>query len=338
VQVSLLNEVDRAGGSVTSVLIFDELAEVFKRALAPSFPAAEFLCATTRDEALRLVGRVQVLMALAHNIDNELAATARNLRWIQALTTGTDAITALTTLRDDVIVTSTRGIHGPQMAEMAFMHMLTLSRNFRRMADNQKNAVWEIWPQPLLWQKTVAILGVGSITEALARRCKAFEMRVLGISSSERQVDHIDQMYTRDRMKEAVSQADYLIVLVPHSKATDKIVNAEVLAAMKPEAYLINLARGGVIDEDALLDALQRKAIAGAGLDVFKVEPLPRDHAFWSLDNVFITPHLGGLSDVFVAQNVPVLIHNLQQFQAAAPEKMLNVVRFRAMPWQANHD
>lgn len=312
---------------MTSVLIFDEASDSFRRALAPSFPEVEFLCATTHEEALRQAGNVEILMALAHSIDNELVANARKLRWIQALTTGTDAIAALNTLRNDVIVTSMRGVHGPQMAEMAFMHMLTLSRNYRRTLDNQKNAVWEVWPQPLLWNKTVAILGMGSIAETLAQRCKAFEMTVLGISSSERQVKHIDRMYTRDRMKEAVGLADYFIVLLPYSKATEKIVDADVLAVMKPDSYLINLARGGVIDEDALADALKRRSIAGAGLDVFKVEPLPSDHSFWMLDNVMITPHVGGLSNVYVDQTVPLLRNNLQQFLAEAPEKMVNVVK-----------
>jgi phosphoglycerate dehydrogenase-like enzyme len=312
---------------MTTVLIFNEEAEAFRRALAPAFPSAEFLCATTRDEALRLADKAHVLLAYAHKVDDQLVAAARGLRWIQALTTGTDAIAALTHLGGDVVVTSARGVHGPQMAEMAFMHMLALSRNFRRMLENQKNAVWEEWPQPLLSQKTVAILGIGAIAETLAKRCKAFDMTVLGISSSERAVDGIDRMYTRDRMKEAVGLADYFIVLVPHTQATDKIINADVLSAMKKSAYLINIARGGVIDEAALLDVLQRKAIAGAGLDVFTVEPLPREHPFWGMDNVIVTPHLAGLSNVYVDQLAPILHANLQAFLDNALDKMINRVR-----------
>ncbi|MES2536286.1 MAG: D-2-hydroxyacid dehydrogenase [Pseudomonadota bacterium] len=314
------------GASTTTVLIFNDAAEKFRSALAPSFPGVDFLCAPTRDEALRLAHKADVLMAYAQQIDDELVAAAPGLKWIQALTTGTDAITALTTLGREVVVTSARGVHGPQMAELAFMYMLALSRNLPRMLDNQKNAAWEVWPQPLLWQKTVTILGVGAITEALAQRCKAFGMTVLGISSADRQVDGIDRMYPRERMKEAVSLADYFIVLVPHAKATDKIVNADVLASMKPQAYLINIARGGVMDEAALLDVLQRKAIAGAGLDVFQVEPLPAAHPFWSLDNVLITPHLGGYSAVYAEQVMPVLRNNLGHFLDGTPDKMMNIV------------
>jgi D-2-hydroxyacid dehydrogenase (NADP+) len=315
---------------MTTVLIYNEDAEAYRRALAPAFPAVEFLCATRRDEALRLVRKARALMVYAHRVDDELIAAASGLRWIQALTTGTDAIAALTALGGDVIVTSARGAHGPQMAEMAFMHMLALSRNIRKMLDNQKNAVWEDWPQPLLAQKTVAILGVGAITETLAKRCKAFDMTVLGISGSERAVDGIDRMVSRDRMKEAVALADFFILLVPHTKETDKIVDAGVLAAMKPGAYLINMARGGVVDEAALIDVLRRRAIAGAGLDVFAVEPLPRDHVLWSMDNVIVTPHIAGLSNVYVDQLQPVLRNNLQAFIDGTPDRMTNRVRFAA--------
>jgi D-2-hydroxyacid dehydrogenase (NADP+) len=315
---------------MTTVLIFNEDAQAFQRALAPAFPAVEFLCATQRDDALRLARKAHALMAYAHRVDEELLTAAPDLRWIQALTTGTDAIAALTSLRRDVVVTSARGVHGPQMAEMAFMHMLALSRNFRKMLDNQKKAVWEEWPQPLLAQKTVTILGVGAIAETLAKRCKAFDMTVLGISGTDRQVEGIDRMYPRERMKEAVALADYFILLVPHTKATDKIVDAEVLSAMKPGAYLINIARGGVIDEAALMDALKRRAIAGAGLDVFSIEPLPSTHPLWGMDNVIVTPHLAGLSNVYVDQLLPVLRANLRAFLESAPEKMINRVRFAA--------
>jgi D-2-hydroxyacid dehydrogenase (NADP+) len=320
----------RDGAGTASVLIFNEAAHDYQRALAPFFPAVEFLCAGTRDEALRLAPKAQAIFAYAQQIDHGLVAAAHGLRWIQALTTGTDAIAALTNLGVDVTVTSTRGIHGPQMAEMAFMYMLTLSRNCRRMWNNQRDRIWQGWPQPLLWKKTVTILGVGAIAEALASRCKAFDMTVVGVSGAARSVDNFDRIFTRDRIADAVALADYFIILVPHSASTDRIVNAEVLAAMKPDAYLINLARGGVVDEAALLQVLQRQAIAGAGLDVFAVEPLPSNHAFWAMENVIISPHLGGLSDIYVDQVVPVLRANLQCFLAGAPHCMGNIVDLRA--------
>ena len=321
-----MKQATEEGARRASVLIFNDAALDFQRALAPIFPSVEFLCAETRDEALLHAGKVQAIFAYAHQVDEGLIAAAHELRWIQALTTGTDRIAALTNLDGSVIVTSTRGIHGPQMAEMAFMHMLTLSRDCRRMWTNQRNGIWEQWPQPVLCGKTITILGIGAIAEALARRCKAFDMTVVGISGSERAVENFDRIFTRDRIIDAVALADYFVILVPYSASTDRIVNAEVLSAMKPSSWLINLARGGVVDEAALLDVLNRRAIAGAGLDVFAVEPLPQGHSFWSLDNVFISPHLGGLSDIYVEQVIPILKTNLQHFLANAPERMTNIV------------
>jgi len=212
------------------------------------------------------------------------------------------------------------------MSEMAFLHMLNLTRNYPRMLRNQDKRVWERWPQPLLHKKKVGILGVGIIAEELSRKCKAFNMTVYGISKTKRDVEGIDRFYGRDQLCEVAAAVDYLIVLVPYSPETDKIVNAEVLSAMKSTAYLINIARGGVIDEEALIEALTTKKIAGAGLDIFNQEPLPADHPFWGMDNVMITPKVDGISDIYVEQVLPILKTNLEHFIRGNREKMLNII------------
>jgi len=311
----------------TRLLVLHPHADRFSCALAPEFPGVEIVAATSREAALAQAGEARILVALDSRFDEGLIAAAPQLEWIQALSTGIEVIAGLKGLdRSRVIVTTTRGIHGPQMSEMTLMHMLALTHRLPRMLRNQQQHRWERWEQPLLWRKTVAILGVGAIAEALARCCKAFEMSVIGISRSERQVEHFDRVYPRTRIKEAVALADYLVVLAPHTRENAGIVDAGVLAAMKPEAYLVNVSRGGVIDEDALLDALRRGAIAGAGLDVFAVEPLPEDHPLWSMDNVMITPRLGGMSNVYVEQVLPVLRHNLAAFVSGDRDSMINRV------------
>jgi len=309
------------------LLIYHQHADRFRRALASEFPGVEIYAAKTREEALAQATGAQVLVALDSRVDDHLVGAATDLAWIQALSTGTDVIDGLKALdRRRVTVTTMRGIHGPQMSEITLMHMLALSRRLPEMFRNQQDRRWERWEQPLLWHKTVAILGVGAIAGDMARCFRTFGMTVIGISRCEREVEHFERIYPRSRMKEAVALADYFVVLAPHSTENDRIVNAEVLAAMKPGAWLVNVSRGGVVDEDALIDALRHGAIAGAGLDVFSSEPLPQDHPFWSLENVIITPRVGGMSNVYVEQCLPLLRRNLRAFLAGDTENMINRV------------
>jgi len=151
-------------------------------------------------------------------------------------------------------------------------------------------------------------------------------MTVLGISRTERKVEYFDRIYPRGQMKEAIAPADYFVVLAPHSRENDRMVDASVLVAMKSSAYLINVSRGGVVDEEALVNTLKRGAIAGAGLDVFSDEPLPENHVLWSMDNVIITPRVGGMSNVYVEQCLPLLRANLHAFLAGNTASMANRV------------
>ena len=310
------------------LLVYHPHADRFRLALAFEFPGVEICAAMNREEALAHAPGAQVLVALDSRIDDGLVRAATDLAWIQALSTGTDVIDGLKALdRRRVMVTTMRGVHGPQMSEITVMHMLALARRLPKMLRNQQEHRWERWEQPLLWHKSVAILGVGAIAREMARCFRAFGMTVFGISRTERELEHFERIYPRSRMKEAVALADYLVVLAPHSKQNDRIVNAEVLAAMKPGAYLVNVSRGGVVDEDALIDALRRGVIAGAGLDVFSIEPLPDDHPLWSLENVVITPRVGGMSNVYVEQCLPLLCRNLRAFLAGDTANMVNRVQ-----------
>jgi phosphoglycerate dehydrogenase-like enzyme len=191
---------------------------------------------------------------------------------------------------------------------------------------NQDARHWGRWPARLLNGKTVGIFGIGVIAAALAPKCKAFGMQVVGISSAPRTVPGFDRMYARDDLVEAVAALDYFVLLTPLTAETRGIIGAQVLSAMKPSAYLVNLARGGVVDEAALLDALQRNAIAGAALDVFLQEPLPAEHPFWSCKNALITTHQGGFCDVYPDLALPTVETNMRCFLAGDFAGMINVV------------
>ena len=281
-------------------------------------------------EALAVAPDVEAIVALAHEISADVAARARRLRWIAALTTGTDHLNTLS-LPADVIVTSMRGMHGPQMAELAFLMMIGLSRDAPAMFGNQKAHVWRRWPQKLIYRKTATLVGVGAISEELAVRCQAFGMRVIGVSSARREARGFDLIFSRERLADAVAEADFVIALVPYGPDTHHMIDAATFAAMQPSAFFINIARGKVVDEAALIAALSEKRIAGAGLDVFAVEPLPADSPLWDMKNVMIAPHIGGMSDIYAEQALPMLLENMRAFLDGRPEAMTNRVERRTI-------
>jgi phosphoglycerate dehydrogenase-like enzyme len=212
------------------------------------------------------------------------------------------------------------------MSELAFLYMIALSRDFAQMQRNQAAGVWHRWPQQILLGKTIVIVGVGLIGESLAERCQAFGMKVIGVSDARTSAKGFDQILPRSKLKAAAALADFLIVLVPLSAATRHLIDADVMSAMKQTAFLINLARGPVVDESALTRHLQSRRIAGAGLDVFEQEPPAPDSPLWTLPNVIVTPRIGGMSDRYPDQVLPLMVHNIQAYVDGRVHEMKNVV------------
>jgi D-2-hydroxyacid dehydrogenase (NADP+) len=273
------------------------------------------------------IGSAEVLVTFGPMMSDHVLAKAANLKWIQALGTGIDGIVDQPSLRREVLVTHMHGFHGAPVSEAAIMSMLALSRDLPRSLRNQRERKWVRFPATLLRGKTVGIFGVGAIALELAPRCKAMGMAVVGITSARRPAAGFDRMFGRDELAAAVRDLDYLVLLTPYTPETRHIVNAAVFAAMKPACFLINLARGGVVDEAALIEALRDRRIAGAALDVFAKEPLPEDHPFWGMDNVIITTHQGGFFDEYPVHALPVVEDNLRKFLAGDLKNMVNIVR-----------
>jgi D-2-hydroxyacid dehydrogenase (NADP+) len=298
----------------------------FKGYLTPDFPEVNFFPAKEEAEVGDFIEKADILVAL--RISDALLGRARNLKWVHCIITGTNYIEDLPSFkaRKDLILTSTRGIHGPQMSELTIMLMIALNRKFPRFVRNQDRGVWERWPTPLLYQKKVAILGVGVIGEAIARKCKAFEMTVLGVDPVQRKVETVDRFYGMDRLHDAMAEADYVVSVAPSTPENQKMLNAAAFARMKPTAFFLNLGRGETVDEDALLQVLRERRIAGAALDVFWKEPLPADHPFWQLDNLILTPHVGGMSAIYVQQAVPVFRENLRRYLQGETRNLLNFI------------
>jgi D-2-hydroxyacid dehydrogenase (NADP+) len=309
------------------ILVLDSGVHVNATTLRQQFPADEIVDATTEAEALTVCADCEVIISTSHLPTDRLIAAMPRLGYFLSLTTGVDHIWTLKSLSPAVRITNARGVHGPQMAELAFLFMLGLARNVKKLLRNQERRSWDRWPQPLLYRKTVVLVGLGAIAGAIAARCHAFGMTVIGISDARTSFENCETIYPRSRLQEAAALADFVIILVPLDAATEGLINADVFAAMKPTACLINIARGPVVDEAALVAALQAGRIAGAGLDVFVNEPPRADSPLWSMDNVMMTPRIGGMSDCYAEQVLPLIVHNLRAWRTGQYDDMLNIVR-----------
>ncbi len=311
-----------------NVLIFspEQNAQEFKSYLTSDFPDVTFLAAKEEEEIGDFIERADVLVTL--RISDSLLSRANNLKWIQCMITGTDYIENLPSFqaRKDIILTSSRGIHGPQMSELAIMFMIAMNRQFPRFVRNQDRRVWERWPTTLLYRKKVGILGVGAIGESIAQKCKAFEMTVLGIDPFPRKVDAVDSFYRLEELHNAAKEVDYFISVAPSTPNNRKMLNTEFFSKMKPAAFFINIGRGEIVDDDALIKVLKDRKIAGAALDTFWQEPLPPEHPFWGLDNVIITPHVGGMCDIYVQQAVKIFHENLKRYLNGERKNLINFI------------
>ena len=205
--------------------------------------------------------------------------------------------------------------------------MLSLARSLPQSALAQTRNAWERWPSELLDNKTVGIYGVGLIAEYLAPICKAFGMKTVGFSGTPRPAPGFDRMVARAELVKTAPELDFLVALAPLTPETRNVIGEKVFAAMKPSAYLVNVARGGVVDEKALVEALESGRISGAALDVFSQEPLPPNSPLWKTKNLTIFPHMGGYSEGYEDRAMPTIAGNMECYLSGDFKKMTNIVR-----------
>jgi D-2-hydroxyacid dehydrogenase (NADP+) len=298
----------------------------YRDRLKARFPELNITLVDHHTKVGPFIGSADALLTFAPMLSDKVLEAAANLKWVQALGTGVDNLVDRPCLRKDVIVTNIHGIHGPPVSEAAMAAMLALARGVPRAVRLQEKHQWQRFPAQLLHNKTVGIFGIGVIAEALAPKCKVFGMNVIGISSVPRLVAGFDRMHASSQLTKVAGELDFFVLLTPLTEKTRNSIDAKVFAAMKPTSFFINLARGGVVDEAALIEALQAGRIAGAALDVFNEEPLPATHPFWSMDNVLITTHQGGFCDVYIDHAWPTIEANMQCFLNGNIGGMINVV------------
>ncbi len=247
----------------------------------------------------RRVAAAEVIFAA--NLPKNILEIAPRLKWVQVYGAGVDFLQGTGLLEQGVAVTSSSGINGPPIAESCIMFMIMNEKSLVKRVEAQQRREWVRYANGQLTGKTVGIVGPGSIGGGVAKRAKAFDMRVLATRRTivpGELVPNIDQVFPRERLKDMLDQSDYVVVAVSLTEETRGMIGEAQFKSMKPGSFFINVSRGAVVDEAALLDALKNGHLGGAALDVFAQEPLSSESDFWVLPNVIVTPHnTGGLKD-----------------------------------------
>ncbi len=272
------------------------------------------------DDALKEIGDSDVFFG---RIPQRVFLAAKKLRWIQVFGAGVETCIFPELIDSDVILTNTSGAFNQVVADHAFGLILSISRGIAYFVRNQSKKIWSrdrVFHQ--LAGQTLGIIGLGNIGSEIARRGKAFGMKVAAADVKAVECPaFVDEIYSIQDMGRVLGQADYLVITVPLTADTRGMIGAAEISKMKPTAHLINIARGAVVEEAALIDALKTGVIAGAGLDVFDAEPLPPESEFWDMDNVVVSPHMGGLAPETRAISFEIFLENFKKFVAGEPLK-----------------
>ena len=265
------------------------------------------------------MARTEALMAYA--VPPGLLPAMPKLRWAQAMTAGVEGWIALPDLPANLILTCARGTHRESMPENIIGALLYVAKPYAAAVENQKHGKWVHSPAQPLTGKTLGILGLGAIGQDVARIAAALGLRVIGTRRRPEPMANVAEVLPPDRTPEVLAQSDVLLLLLPATLETDNFINAERLGMMKSSAWLFNFGRGHLIKDSDLIAAVKAKKIAGAMLDVFRQEPLPADHPFWTTEGIIVLPHIGGphpQRDRIVAR---LFVDNLGRFLDGEPLK-----------------
>jgi len=248
-----------------------------------------------------------------------LPRRAPRLRWIQSLTGGCEQWLASPDLPRNVPLCCARGTHRLQMPEHILAGIFAVSKSIPGIVLDQAQRQWRRRVNPTIAGATLGILGLGAIGAEVARKAAALDMRVIGTLRQPRAVPHVERVLGPDGTDTVLAESDFVLLLLPSTASTRGLMDRKALSRMKPTAWLLNFGRGDLIVDEDLVDAVKQTTIAGAVLDVYRTEPLPAEHPFWTTDGILVLPHVGGLHptrDTFVAE---LFVDNLRRFLAGEP-------------------
>jgi phosphoglycerate dehydrogenase-like enzyme len=291
--------------------------------------ASEVVCVASQEELIAQLPEAEILCSFS--VPGNWRELAPHLRWLQYPGAGVDGLrdSGLLDVESRVIVTTATGIHATTISEYVFGSMLMFNWNWPQMVRLQDSHVWarsagwyNLGGRELAGQ-TLGVVGMGSIGRRIAQLGHAFGMRVLGIRRSfldEEATDpDLDVSYSPRHLHELLGQSDYVVLAVPLTAETELLIGEAELRTMKSNAYLVNIARGRVVDEQALIRALREGWIGGAGLDVAQIEPLPSNSPLYGMPNVILTPHISGVSVHYETRLAALFADNLRRYRAGEP-------------------
>ncbi len=280
-------------------------------------PDLEVVIVDDRDELVARLPEIEVLMAWRPPTGHWREAPG--LRLVQVPAAGVDSVLPAEDLADSVVVCNATGAHNPHMPEFAIGMLLALAKGVPTMVKQQQDHVWRSRNPIVLHGTTMAVVGLGTIGEGVATAARGLGMRVVGVRRSGQPVDGIDEVVTPDRMAEVLPRCQSVVVVTPLTADTRGLVGAECLSHLPDGALLVDVSRGGVVDPDAVVDALGSGKLAGAALDVFETEPLPADSPLWDVPGLLVTPHNAGLSPDYFGHIADIFVANIAALDGGTP-------------------
>ncbi len=306
---------------VKILFILPKLKEKHRKRLTELEGRIEIQATDDEERVAELIPQAEVLVCFPWHYSDQLLRRAANLSWIHALSAGVDQLLTPELANSNVQVTTSSGVHPIQISEHILGMMLAFTRNLHRFIRFQLKKSWNRDLQmEELQGKTLGIIGLGKIGRELARKAQCFGMEVLGVKRDISQgVDGVEQLFPPEELDEVLTRSDFVVILAPFTSKTHGMIGERELALMKNSAYLISISRGGIVDEEALVGALRRGEIAGAGLDVFATEPLPSDSPLWQMEQVLISPHIAGASPHYLERALEIFADNLNRYLEGRP-------------------
>ena len=259
----------------------------------------------------------------------KLLDAAPNLRWYHSVGAGVEDLVGVREFRDrGITLTNNSGSYDIQIAEHALAFILAGAKRLHVYRDQQQRRNWKEHRQDELRGSTLVVYGIGSIGAEIARLGAALGMRVIGVRRRVEAVPGVERIVPPELLEDVAAEADYLAIAAPLTRATRGAISRDVIGRMKKTAWIVNIARGAIVDEDALVEALRAGRLGGAGLDALTTEPLPADHPLWTLENVMISPHSSNSSPHVRERTLALFMENLRRFKAG--DDLLNRVDFEA--------
>jgi phosphoglycerate dehydrogenase-like enzyme len=320
--------------TINHALITVDFKQENLRRLFDALPGTEITrCKPNENDKIADALKTADIAILSSDLD-DLILTGEKIRWIHCCHAGLNKSARRVIFDRDILLTGSSGRSAPALAEHAMMFMLALSYDVPGLLAQQKKHIWgglsDYSRRSSLYGKTVGIIGVGKTGSELARRCQAFQMKVLGFRRKAEPVPCVDIMYSSEKnngFTELLCQSDYVVLCVSLSDETYHLLGRDEFSIMKPSAYLINMARGPVVDENVLVEVLSTGKIAGAGLDTVTVEPLPANSKLWDLPNVIITPHVTPALPDREERSLSYVLQNIEAYRNEKP--MVNLLTLR---------